>query len=42
MFTDLKHPEIEEEYLITRPTENQWAVDEIIRHILNSEILDVV
>ena len=38
LFIDLKRPENEEEFLISRPTPHQWSVDELIRHILSSEI----
>ncbi|MHA2362920.1 MAG: DinB family protein [Candidatus Hodarchaeales archaeon] len=38
VFSDLKRQEIESEFLITRPSPHQWSVDEIIRHILASEI----
>lgn len=38
MWKDLCNPEIEHDWLITRPTKFQWAIDEIIRHMLASEI----
>ncbi len=38
LFTDLKKPENYQEYIITRPKPYQWSVDELIRHILASEI----
>ncbi len=37
-FTDLGKPEIDQEWIIKRPTPHQWAIDEIIRHQLYSEI----
>lgn len=38
MFKAFTRPEIEAEWLTTRPNKHQWAVDEIIRHLLFSEI----
>jgi uncharacterized damage-inducible protein DinB len=38
MFKELSKPYIEEEWITTRPTKHQWAVDEIIRHIIHSEV----
>ncbi len=38
MWNDLHNPEIKPEWIITRSTPHQWAIDEIIRHMLASEI----
>lgn len=38
VFKDLSNREIETEWLITRPNENQWSIDELIRHILFAEV----
>ena len=38
MFKDLSKPFIEKEWITTRPTEHQWSVDEIIRHMLYYEV----
>ncbi len=35
MWKDLCNPEIKDDWLITRPTKYQWAIDEIIRHMLD-------
>ena len=37
-FSDLGKAEIDQEWIIKRPTPHQWAIDEIIRHQLYSEI----
>jgi uncharacterized damage-inducible protein DinB len=38
MWNDLLDPEVKSEWIITRLTPYQWAIDEIIRHLLASEI----
>ena len=38
MWDDLLNSEVKIEWLITRLTPHQWAIDEIIRHMLASEI----
>ena len=38
MWKDLLSPEVKPEWIITRLTPPQWAIDEIIRHMLASEI----
>lgn len=38
MWNDLLNSEIKPEWIITRSTPHQWAIDEIIRHMLASEI----
>ncbi len=38
MWKELTNPEVEPEWIITRPKPHQWAIDEIIRHMLASEI----
>ncbi|MFX0183468.1 MAG: DinB family protein [Candidatus Hodarchaeota archaeon] len=38
MWQELNNREINQEWLITRPKPSQWAIDEIIRHMLASEI----
>ena len=38
MWNDLLDPDVKSEWIITRLTLPQWAIDEIIRHMLASEI----
>ena len=38
MWDDLLNSEVKSKWLITRLTPHQWAIDEIIRHMLASEI----
>ncbi|MFX1284650.1 MAG: DinB family protein [Promethearchaeota archaeon] len=38
MWNELSKSEVEEKWIITRPKPYQWAIDEIIRHMLASEI----
>jgi uncharacterized damage-inducible protein DinB len=38
MWKDLCNPEVKPDWIITRPKKHQWAIDEIIRHMLASEI----
>ena len=38
MWNELHNPEVDPEWIIKRPTTHQWAIDEIIRHMLASEI----
>lgn len=38
MWNDLNSPEVKSEWIITRVTPHQWSIDELIRHMLASEI----
>lgn len=38
LFKDLSRREIDSDWIVNRPTEHQWSIDEIIRHILAMEI----
>ena len=38
MWKELNNREVNHEWIITRPKPPQWAIDEIIRHMLASEI----
>lgn len=38
LWRELKNPSIENKWIITRITEHQWSIDEVLRHILGSEI----
>jgi len=38
MWNELHSPDADPEWIVKRPTIHQWAIDEIIRHMLASEI----
>jgi uncharacterized damage-inducible protein DinB len=38
IWKDLCNLEVKPEWIIKRPTKNQWAIDEILRHMFASEI----
>ena len=38
MWNELSQPNIKPEWIITRPKLNQWSIDEVLRHMLGSEV----
>ncbi len=38
MWNELSQPDIKPEWVITRPKPYQWSIDEVLRHMLGSEV----